>query len=109
MASRAIFSKNQKTSTLVVTVLVMMFIAGFFLWLILAPVVNGSFVFWSGIVLMVIPGFIAAESLGSLGLDSNFTKKMPKTLRIIFGVLWVIICLLLFSLVLAFLSSMVGK
>ncbi len=108
MENKAIFSEPPKSSKVAISVLVVMFIAGFLLWLLLAPVVNGSIVFWSGVVLMAIPGYVAAESLGSLGLGANFVKKLPKAVRIIFGVLWVLICLLIFSLVLAFLSSMVG-
>jgi len=109
MESEIIFSERPKNSKVAITVLVAMFVAGFLLWLLLAPVVNGSIVFWGGVALMAIPGYVAAESLGSLGLGANFVKKLPKALRIVFGVLWVLACLLIFSSVLAFLSSMVGK
>lgn len=85
-----------------------MFVAGLSLWLLLYPVVSGSIIFWLGAVLMAIPSYVAAESLGSLGLGANFVKKLPQYARIIFGVLWVVICLLIISVVLGFLSSMVG-
>lgn len=108
MKNEATLSERPKNSKVGITVLAVMFIAGFILWLLLAPVVSGSIVFWSVVVLMAIPGYVAAESLGSLGLGANFVKKLPKVVRIIFGVFWVLVCLLIFSLVLAFLSSMVG-
>lgn len=108
MKSEVILSERPKNPKIAIAVLIVMFIAGFLLWLLLAPVVNGSIVFWSGVVLMSIPGYVAAESLGSLGLGANSVKKLPKAARIIFGVLWVLVCLLAFSLVLAFLSTMVG-
>ena len=109
MENEAILSEQHKNSKVAISVLGMMFIAGFLLWLLLAPVANGSIVFWSGVVLMAVPCYVAAESLGSLGLGANFVKNLPKAVRIIFAVLWVLICLSIFSLVLAFLSSMVGK
>lgn len=108
MEREVIFNERPKNSKIAIAVLVVMFIAGFMLWLLLAPVESGSVVFWSGAVLMAIPGYVAAESLGSLGLGAKFVKKIPKAVRIIFGVLWVLVCLLIISLVLAFLSSMVG-
>lgn len=108
MENETILSEPSENSKVVITVLVAMFVVGLLLWLFQAPVASGSFVFWSGAVLMAIPGYVAAESLGSLGLGANFAKKLPKAVRIIFGVLWLLICLLIFSLVLAFLSSMIG-
>lgn len=108
MENEIIFNERPKNPKIAITVLVVMFVAGVLLWLLQAPVVNGSSIFWVGVVLMAIPGYVAAESLGSLGLGANFVKKLPKGVRIIFGVLWVLVCLLIFSLVLAFLSSMVG-
>ncbi|WP_145924327.1 hypothetical protein [Microbulbifer aggregans] len=108
MENEAILSERSKCSKAAITVLVAMFIAGLLLWLLLAPVEKGSVVFWSGVVLMAIPGYVAGESLGSLGLGADFVKKLSKSLRIIFGFSWVLICLLIFSAVLAFLSSMVG-
>ncbi len=57
---------------------------------------------------MAIPVYVAAESLGSFGLGASFVKRLPRSVRIIFGVLWVLICLLVISVVLGLLSSMVG-
>lgn len=108
MKNEIILGKRPRSSKVAIAVLIVMFIAGFLLWLLLAPVVNGSIVFWIGVGLMAIPGYVTAESLGSLGLGASFVKKLPKALRIIFGVFWLLICLLIFSFVLAFLSSIVG-
>jgi len=109
MENEIILNERPQNSKVAITVLVAMFVAGFLLWLLQAPVVNGSIVFWGGVVLMAIPGYVAAESLGSLGLGADFVKKLPRSVRVLFGVLWVLICLLIVSVVLAFLSSMVGS
>lgn len=108
MESQIIFNEEPKSSRLAIAVLAVMFVAGFTLWLLLYPIASGSIVFWSGAILMAIPGYVAIESLGALGLGANFIKKLPRPARIIFGVFWVLICLLILSVVLGFLSAMVG-
>lgn len=109
MENEAIYSEGSKNSKIVVIILVAMFTAGFLLWLLLRPIENGSIVFCSGVVLMAIPGYVAVESLGSLRLGANFVKSLAKPIRIIWGVFWVLVCLLIISLVIAFLSEMVGS
>ena len=86
-----------------------MFVIGFVLWLSVYPVGYRSAIFWVGAVLMAIPGYVAGEGLGSLGLESKFAKKLPRVLRILFGVFWVLVCLVIFWLILGLLTSMVGK
>ena len=108
MERQVILSEEPKSSKLAIAILVAMFLAGFALWLVLYPVTSGSIVFWAGAVLMAVPGYVAVESLVSLGLGANFVKKLPRSARIIFGVFWVLICLLIISVVLGILSSMVG-
>jgi len=106
MNSQNIFRETQKTSKVAIAVLLMMFIGGFALWCVLYPVVYDSIIFWVGAVLMAIPGYIATESFGSLGLNAGFIKNLPRSARILFGVFWMLVCLLLFGLVLGLLSLM---
>ena len=109
MEGQIIFSEESKNSKLAIVILLAMFVVGFTLWLLLYPVASGPIVFWVGAVLMAIPGYVAVESLGSLGLEAEFVKKLPRFSRIIFGVFWLLICLLIISVILGFLSSMVGS
>ena len=108
MRNQLIFNEGPKSSKVAIAVLLAMFIVGFSLWLLLYPIVNGSIVFWVGAVLMIVPGYVAAENLGSLGLEANFLKELPRFARMLFGVFWVLLCLLIFGLVLILLSAMVG-
>lgn len=89
-------------------VLFSMFISGLALWFLLYPIKQYSIEFWTGVVLMIIPGLVAAESLGSLGLSADGVKKLPKVIRLIFGVFWVLLCLFIFGSVFGLLSSLVG-
>ena len=107
MGKQIIFTEEQKISKIVVFLLVTSFVAGFVLWLFMYPISYGSLIFWVGAILMAIPGYVAGESLGSMGLMSNFSRNLPKVLRIFFGVFWVIVCLLIFGVVLGLLSSMI--
>ena len=104
MDRQAIFNEEPKTSKVTTSVLLAMFIVGFTLWLLLYPIVSGSLVFCVGLILMAIPSYVAIESLGSLGLGAEFVNKLPRNIRILFGVLW----MLVFSLILGLLSSLVG-
>lgn len=108
MDNQIIFSKESKSSKIAILILVAMFTSGFILWLFLYPVTSGSATFWAGAVLMAIPGYVAAESLGSWGLGSNFAKNLSGPAKIIFGVFWLLVCLIIFGLALRLLSSMVG-
>jgi len=47
MASELMFSEKTKTPKVAIAVLFAMFFAGFILWLLLYPIVNGSSVFWA--------------------------------------------------------------
>lgn len=108
MENEAIFCEGPKYSKIAIIILVAMFTAGFLLWLLLAPIENGSIAFWSGVVLTAIPGYVAVERLGSLGLGAAFVKNLAKPISTICGVFWVLVCLIIISLVIAFLSAMVG-
>ena len=107
MGKQIIFTEERKVSKIVILILITLFVAGFVLWLFMYPISYGSVIYWVGAVLMAIPGYVAGESLGSMGLTSNFARKLPKVLRIFFGVFWVIVCLLIFGVVLGLLSSMI--
>ena len=96
---------NNSKST--IFILVLMFTTGFSSWLFLSPVTYGSALFWVGAVLMGIPGYVAGESLGSFGLESHFSNRLSSSARIIFGVFWILVCLLVYGIVLNYLSSMI--
>jgi|GEM_PF-4628007 len=107
MRNQINLTENPKTPKIVFLIFPVMFLAGFIIWLLFYPVTNGSFAFWAGAVLMGIPGYAAGESLGSLGLDSNFAKNRSKAGRITFGVFWGLFCLSIYGVVLFTLSHMV--
>jgi hypothetical protein len=100
-------SEKLNNSKSTILILVAMFTTGFSGWLFLSPVIFGSAIFWIGAVLMGIPSYVAGENLGSFGLDSRFANKLSSSARIMFGVFWILFCLLVYGVVLGFLSPMV--
>ena len=109
MESRKIFTEEEHNSKIVILVFSLMFFLGLALWVVFTPVIYGSVIFWLGAILMGVPGYLAGEGLGSFGLGSNFIKNISRTGRIIFGVIWVLFCVSIYSLVLGGLSVLVGK
>ena len=109
MESKTIFRDERKHTKIAVLMLIAMFVGGFSIWFVSYPVVYASIAFWIGAVLMAIPGYAAMESFGSLGLGSNFSKRWSRASRIAFGVLWMLVCLVVFGLALSLLSSMVER
>ena len=108
MRHQLTFNKETKSSRAAIAILSGMFIGGFILWFYLSPIEKGSVVYWLGFVLMAIPGYVALESFGAFGLNAKFVKNLPRFVRIVFGVFWVLICLLIFSLALILLSSLLS-
>ena len=100
-------NKSKRTAK-VAAYLTLLFCAGFGLWAYFYPVAIYSAIFWLGVILMGIPIYIAAESIGSLGLNAKFVRKLSKFSRILFGVVWVLCGFAIFSLVVGLLSIMVS-
>ncbi len=82
------------------------FVIGFALWVYFFPVVSYSVVFWAGSVLMGCPIYCAGESLGSFGLELEFLNSWAKSLRVLFGVIWVLVCMAIFIIIIGALASM---
>lgn len=87
--------------------LVLSFILGFASWAYFYPIIVYSAVFWVGAVLMGFPVYVAAESFGSLGLNVKWLNNWPRSLRISFGVFWILFFMAIFGLVIGFLSALV--
>ena len=109
MESKTIFRDERKRTKNAVLILIAMFVGGFSIWFVSYPVVYSSIAFWIGAVLMAIPGYAATESFGSFGLASNLSKRWSRAARMAFGVLWILVCLVVFGLALSLLSSMVER
>lgn len=88
--------------------LILSFFLGVALWAFTYPLEKYSLVFWLGIALLILPIWCLAEGLGNLGLEARFIKRWPHSLRITFGVLWGIFCLVVLFSLLGALSSMVA-
>jgi polyferredoxin len=101
------FEDKSKRPLKVSAFLVLLFILGFALWAYFYPVTSSSALFWVGAILMGFPIFIAAEGLGSLGLNAKWLKNRSGFLRISFAIFWVLICMAIFGLVVGLLSSLV--
>jgi len=101
------FEDKSKRPLKVSAFLVLSFILGFALWAYFYPVTSFSALFWVGAILLGFPIYIAAEGLGSLGLNANWLKNKSRFLRISFAVFWVLICMALFALLIGLLSSLV--
>ena len=101
------FEDKSKRPLKVSAFLVLSFILGFALWAYFYPVFSYSVLFWVGAVLMGFPIYIAAEGLGSLGLNAKWLKDRSRFLRISFAIIWVLICMAIFGLVIGLLSSLV--
>ncbi len=89
-----------------VVLLILAFMIGLAVWVYFFPIITYSPVFWLGAVLMGLPLYCAAEGLGSFGLDREFLNKFPRFLRIIYGVIWVLVCMAICIVVVCALSSM---
>ena len=100
-------NKSKKTIKLA-AYLTLLFCLGFGLWVYYYPIAIYSPIFWLGVILMGIPIYIAAESIGSLGLNAKFVKELSRFSRILFGLVWILSGLVIFSLVVGLLSTMVS-
>lgn len=100
-------NKEIKIKIFVVGALVFSFIIGLCLWVFYSPIVMWSMIFWIGLVTMGIPIYIALESFGELGLSRQFVKRLPRSIRIIYGVIWVLIGMVIFLLIVAILSELI--
>jgi hypothetical protein len=100
------FEEKSSRSNKAVAVLIISFLIGLTLWAYFFPVVIYSGIFWVGAVLMGFPVYCAGEGLGSFGLDRKCIKSWPRFLRIIYGVIWVFLCMVIFIVIIGALSSM---
>jgi hypothetical protein len=101
------FEYQTKRPLKVAIFLVLSFVLGFALWSYFYPVIIYSAIFWCGAILMGIPFYVAAEGLGSLGLNGKWLNNWPRPLRICFAVFWLLICMAVLGLVLGLLSSLI--
>lgn len=101
------FVEKSKRPLTVSVLLVFSFIFGFALWAYFYPVSSESALFWVGVILMGFPLYIAAEGMGSLGLNARWLQNRSRLLRLSFAVLWVIFCMAIFSLIIGLISSLV--
>lgn len=104
--SEVLMSRNErKRFSIAIAVLLVSFVAGLGLWLFFYPVISGSLVFWIGGALMAIPSYVAIESYGTFGLSSKWAKSLPSSIRVLFGVVWLLMGLAIMVVVVAYLSS----
>lgn len=101
--------QDRTRSGLAWVILTIMFVGGFVLWVVFNPVAYGSVVFWIGALLMGLPSYCFTEFLGGWGFERRFLKTLPRSARIMFGVIWALIFLIIISLVFIFVSSLVAK
>lgn len=99
---------EEKSSRLIkaITILVVSFVIGVAVWAYFSPIITYSIVYWIGFILMGLPICCAAEGLVGLGLNWNFAKNWSRFLRLIYGVIWVLICMAACMIVINVLSSM---
>ncbi len=100
------FEEKSTWSIKALVVSIFSFVIGFALWVYFFPVVSYSVVFWVRAVLMGCPIYCAGEALGSFGLELEFFNSWPKSLRILFGVIWVLVCMAIFIIIIGALASM---
>jgi len=100
------FEERLSRSIKSLVLLILSFVIGFALWFYFYPVVTNSVVFWVGAVLMGCPIYCAGEGLGSFGLNLKLLNSWPKSLRILFGVIWVLVCMTIFIIIIGALVSM---
>ena len=100
------FEKKSTWSIKALFLSIFSFVIGFALWVYFFPVVSYSVIFWVGAVLMGCPVYCAGEALGSFGLELKFLNSWPKSLRILFGVIWVLVCMTIFIIIIGVLASM---
>lgn len=101
------FEEKSKRPLKVSVLLVFSFILGFALWAYFYPVTSSSALFWVGVILMGFPIYVAAEGMGSLGLNARWLQNRSRFLRLSFAVFWVIFCMAVFGLLISLLSSLV--
>jgi hypothetical protein len=100
---------SNKLPVFAILLLLGLFTVGFGLWFFFRPVAWGSAVFWIGCAVMAIPSYVAIESFGTLGLSNKWIKHLPRLLRIVCGVIWILLGLVIISLMITFLSSFIGS
>jgi hypothetical protein len=108
MNEEGAFQDQTKRPMKVAICLVISFFLGFALWSYFYPVIIYSAIFWVGAILIGIPFYVAAEGLGSLGLNAKWLNNWSRLLRICFAVFWVLICMAILGLVIGLLSSLVA-
>jgi len=109
MNEKFTFEGKSKKPIKVTVYLVLSFIIGFILWVCFYPVNAYSTIFWLGATVMGFPIYVAVEGLGALGLNAKWVKILPRFLRIIFGVFWVLVCISIIGLAIGLLSSMLAE
>lgn len=102
------FEEKTSRPIYVTLALITLFIAGVAVWCFAYPVEKYSLLFWIGVGLLILPLGCLAEGLGNLGFEAKFIKRWPRFLRITFGVLWGIFCLVVLFSLLGALSAMVA-
>ena len=79
-------------------VLLGLFLSGCMIWYLYIPIEKGSFIFWIGLILIILPVWIAFEGLGEAIFLEKLGKKMARGMRILYGVVVMIIILFILSL-----------
>ena len=72
--------------------------AGCLLWTFFSPVETGSVIYWVGFALFLLPVWVFLEFIGTVVLSKRITGKMPRFVRITYGVVILSVLIVIVSL-----------
>ena len=62
------------------------------IWIFIYPVYPSLILYWVSIAFTGLPALVFAEWIVNIGFGNRFVAAWPRALRIVFGVLWVLLC-----------------